>query len=127
MSYSFDGLEEWENELAQMIEQRFPQEFENMVIQAAYRLQAKVKDKTPKKTGRLQNSWTVGNIKKTGGGYAIEVYTNVEYAEPLEYGHRTRGGGFVPGVHMMEISLSELEQEMPVALKAWLDDFLATH
>lgn len=127
MGYSFEGLEEWENELTQMIEQRFPQEFENMVIQVASRLQEKVKEKTPKKTGRLQNSWTVGKIKKNAGGYAIEVYTNVEYAEPLEHGHRTRGGGFVPGVHMMEISLLELEQEMPTAMKTWLDDFLATH
>ena len=99
-----------------------------MVIQIAHELQGMVKEKTPHKTGRLQDSWKVGPIVKKGDTYYIEVYTNVEYAEPVEYGHRTRGGrGFVPGKHMMELSLEELNQALPGFLREWLSDFISTH
>ena len=82
----------------------------------------------PHQTGRLQDSWKVGPIVKKGDTYYIEVYTNVEYAEPVEYGHRTRGGrSFVPGKHMMELSLEELNQALPGFLREWLSDFISTH
>ena len=75
-----------------------------------------------------QDSWKVGPIVKKGDTYYIEVYNNVEYAEPVEYGHRTRGGrGFVPGKHMMELSLEELNQALPGFLREWLSDFISTH
>lgn len=52
----------------------------------------------------------------------------MEYAEPVEYGHRTRGGrSFVPGKHMMELSLEELNQALPGFLREWLSDFISTH
>ena len=89
---------------------------------------AGVKENTPKKTGRLQDSWKVGKIEKRGDEYYIEVYTNVEYAEPVEYGHRTRGGkGFVKGKHMMAISLEEVSARLPAYLQEWLNDFISTH
>ena len=115
--YAFDGMDKWEKELSKIISTTYPKEFEKMVIRLAYELQGKVKGYTndrAKKTGRLLNSWTVGNIKKRGKEYTIEVYTNVEYAEPVEYGHRTRDGkGFVPGKHMMELSLNDVEKALP--------------
>ena len=55
--YSFEGLDKLEQQLSRMIEQEYPAEFEQMVLQVAYELQGKVKEKTPKKTGRLQDSW----------------------------------------------------------------------
>ncbi len=126
--YSFEGLDALEQQLARMIEQEFPQEFEALVIQIAYELQGRVKQRTPHKTGRLQDSWKVGKIKKNGDEYYIEVYTNVDYAEPVEHGHRTRGGkGFVKGKHMMEISLDEVAQQLPAFLQQWLNDFISTH
>jgi len=126
--YSFDGLDKLEQQLSRMIEQEYPAEFRQMVIQIAYELQGKVKEKTPKRTGRLQDSWKVGKIQNHGGEYTIEVYTNVDYAEPVEYGRRTRGGGgFVPGKHMMELSLQEVADRLPGYLQGWLDDFISTH
>lgn len=126
--YRFDGLEALEKRLAQMIQQEYPAEFRQLVIQIAYELQGRVKENTPHKTGRLQDSWKVGPVKKKGDAYYIEVYTEVEYAEPVEYGHRTRGGrGFVPGHHMMEISLDEVGQQLPAYLQEWLNDFISTH
>ena len=126
--YQFQDLDRWEKKLAQMIEAEYPAEFKQMVIQIAYELQGRVKERTPRDTGRLQDSWTVGSIVKRGDEYYIEVYTNVDYAEPVEYGHRTRGGkGFVPGKHMMELSLAEVGEHLTPFLQQWLNDFLNTH
>ncbi len=126
--YSFEGLDKLEQQLSRMIEQEYPAEFEKMVLQVAYELQGKVKEKTPKRTGYLQDNWKVGKIQRFGGEYYIEVYTNVDYAEPVEYGHRTRGGrGFVPGKHMMQLSLEEVAAYLPGYLQEWLDDFISTH
>lgn len=126
--YRWDGLDEMEKALSRMIEQTYPAEFSQMVGQIAYELQGQVKQKTPHDTGRLQDSWTVGPIRKAGDTYIIEVYTNVEYAAHVEYGHRTRGGGgYVPGVYMMELSLAEVSAALPGYLRDWLSDFITTH
>ena len=126
--YRIDGLDKLEQQLSRMISQEYPKEFRKLVIQIAYELQGRVKEKTPHRTGRLQDSWKVGKIQKRGDEYYIEVYTNVEYAEPVEYGHRTRGGkGFVPGKHMMELSLDEVSRRVPGFLREWLNDFISTH
>ena len=102
-----------------------------MVIEVANELLGKVVEKTPIKTGYLQNQWNIGAIKKRGNEYYIEVYNNVEYAEPVEYGHRiVRNGrtvGNVKGVHMMELSLQELQKHLPDYLREWMSDFLNTH
>lgn len=126
--YRFDGLDAWERRLAQLIESQYPAEFREMVLQIASELQTKVKEKTPVKTGILQDSWKVGNIVKRGNTYYIEVYTNVEYAAHVEYGHRKAGGrGFVPGRHMMELSLIEVQARLTPFLRQWLHDFINTH
>ena len=126
--YGFQGLEEWEKRLARVIERQYPEEFQRMVIDVAVQLEGKVKEKTPVETGRLRNAWRVGEIRKRGNEYYIEVYNNVEYADPVEYGHRTRGeGGPVPGAHMMEISLQEVQRTLPGYLREWMNDFINTH
>ena len=107
---------------------QYPAEFREMVIDLAVQLQGKVKDNTPVKTGHLRNEWHVGSIEKRGNEYYIEVYNNVEYVEPVEYGHQTRGGkGFVKGAHMMELSLQEVQKHLPGYLREWMNDFLNTH
>lgn len=52
----------------------------------------------------------------------------MEYVEPVEYGHRTRGGkDFVKGAHMMELSLQEVQKHLSGYLRKWMNDFLNTH
>ena len=131
--YRMDGLDEWEQELARAIEEQYPEEFKAMVIQVAMELQGKVKEKTPKKTSWLQNNWKVGEVRKRGDEYVIEVYNNVEYAEAVEWGHRQKVGQYVPalgkrlkaktvkGAHMMELSLAELQAVLPGYLQEWID------
>ncbi|MEY8232836.1 HK97 gp10 family phage protein [Oscillospiraceae bacterium 50-16] len=126
--YSFEGFDALERQLTQMIEQKFPEEFKQKVIDIAYELQGQAKQRTPHRTGILQEGWKVGKLEKRGDEYYIEVYNNVEYAEPVEYGHRTRGGkGFVKGKHMMAISLEEVSARLPAYLQEWLNDFISTH
>ena len=126
--YRFDGLDEWEKRLSQAIESQYPEAFREMVLNLAEELWKEVIENTPKKTGRLQNAWSIGSIVKRGDEYYIEVYNNVEYAEPVEYGHRTRGGkGFVKGAHMMELSLQKVQKHLPGYLREWMKDFLNTH
>ena len=126
--YRFDGLDEWEKRLSQAIESQYPEAFREMVLKLAEELWKEVIENTPKKTGRLQNAWSIGSIVKRGDEYYIEVYNNVEYAEPVEYGHWTRGGkGFVKGAHMMELSLQKVQKHLPGYLREWMKDFLNTH
>lgn len=137
--YRFDGLDEWEQRLTQMIESQYPEEFRKMVIEVAIQLQQKVMENTPVDTGHLRNNWNIGEIQKRGTEYYIEVYNNIEYAESVEYGHRQTPGRFVPGIgkrlvkdfvpgkHMMQLSMMEVQKHLPDYLRDWLDDFISTH
>ena len=126
--YTFDGLDRMEKNLSQMIEQKYPAEFKKMVKQIAYELQGAAKKNTPIDTSHLRDNWKVGKIIKMGDEYYVEVYNNVEYAEPVEYGHRKKGGrGFVKGAHMMSISLNEINNRLPRYLREWIQDFISTH
>lgn len=85
-----EGLDEFEKKLVQIISHDYPHEFEQMVIQVANDLKDATADITPVHTSHLQENWFVGELVKRGNDYYIEVYNNVEYAEPVEYGHRTK-------------------------------------
>lgn len=124
---TIDGLDEFEKELTRIIKNDYPKEFEKMVIQVATDLQSMVQDATPVKTSHLQENWFIGDLVKRGNTYYIEVYNNVEYVEPVEYGHRTKNGGFVKGAHMMEISVETLKIKLPSYLRDWLSNFISTH
>lgn len=122
-----EGLDEFEKKLVQIISHDYPREFEQMVIQVANDLKDATADITPVDTSHLQENWFVGELVKRGNNYYIEVYNNVEYAEPVEYGHRTKKGGFVEGAHMMELSVELLKMQLPSYLRDWLSDFINKH
>lgn len=122
-----EGLDEFEKKLVQIISHDYPREFEQMVIQVANNLKDATADITPVDTSHLQENWFVGELVKRGNDYYIEVYNNVEYAEPVEYGHRTKKGGFVEGAHMMELSVELLKIQLPSYLRDWLSDFINKH
>lgn len=122
-----EGLDEFEKKLVQIISHDYPREFEQMIIQVANDLKDATADITPVDTSHLQENWFVGELVKRGNDYYIEVYNNVEYAEPVEYGHRTKKGGFVEGAHMMELSVELLKIQLPSYLRDWLSDFINKH
>ena len=75
--------------------------------------------KVPGKVGgTLRRGWTIGEIRKEGNVYKIDIINPVEYASYVEYGHRTADHkGWVKGHFMMTISEQELEKIAPKVLE----------
>lgn len=96
-----------------------------MVKELAARLLAKVIKRTPvgvyddgRVGGTLRRGWTIGQVKKIGDMYEIEVINPTEYGQYVEFGHRTRNHqGWVNGRFMMTISADELEQQAPAIIE----------
>ena len=75
--------------------------------------------------GTLRRGWTVGNVIHEGVNYKIEIINPVEYAQYVEYGHRTRGHkGWVPGRFMLTISCQEVNQQAPAIIEKNLEKML---
>lgn len=75
--------------------------------------------KVPGKVGgTLRRGWTIGEIRKEGSVYKIDIINPVEYAPYVEYGHRTANHkGWVQGHFMMTISEQELRKITPKILE----------
>lgn len=118
--------------------------FESAAKDTAARFLVVVKRATPKDTGTLRRGWTAGKdldtynetlayansllVKRYGRSYRITVENNVEYAEPVELGHRImRNGrqvGYVPPQYFVKRSQEALEPHIPRFLENKLDQFL---
>ena len=59
-------------------------------------------------------------VRKVGGYYIIQIINPVEYASYVEFGHRTRSGGWVDGKYMLTISEERLKQIAPRVLEKML-------
>ena len=59
-------------------------------------------------------------MRKVGGYYIIQIINPVEYASYVEFGHRTRSGGWVNGKYMLTISEERLKQIAPRVLEKML-------
>lgn len=108
----------------------------------AARLLAKVVKRTPvgvypasagKIGGTLRRGWTAGKtanavkyaesleIHHNGSNTVIEIVNPVEYAEYVEFGHRTRNHkGWVQGKFMLTISSDEIQNAAPHIIEAKL-------
>lgn len=123
--FRFSNFDQFEQQMLTMLKETMPEAVEQKLYEIAYRLIAHIKRVTPVDTGRLRNSFVIGELIKRGDEWFVEVGTNVEYSKHVEYGHRTRDHkNFVEGAHMVEISLRQLEQELPAEMKAWLHGLL---
>ncbi len=75
--------------------------------------------------GTLRRGWTVGEVRKEGGIYHVEVVNNTYYAPYVEFGHRTANHkGWVPGRFMLTISERELEVIAPRVLENRIKEFM---
>lgn len=79
----------------------------------AKRLIRKVKKKTPVDTGHLKKNWEAKKPVVNKNEAYVKVENNVEYAEAVELGHRTKTGGFIEGRFMLKRSIDELEKQIP--------------
>jgi len=92
----------------------------------AAKLLGKVIARTPVgPTGDLRRGWTIGQVKRSGNHYEIEVINAVDYALYVEYGHRTPDHtGWVEGRFMLTVSEEELEREIPAFLDRKHQEFM---
>ena len=75
--------------------------------------------------GTLRRGWTIGEIRKEGNLYKIDIVNPVEYASYVEYGHRTANHkGWVKGHFMMTISEQELSKIAPKVLENRIKKYL---
>lgn len=59
-------------------------------------------------------------VRKVGNYYIIQIINPVEYSPYVEFGHRTKSGGWVDGKYMLTISEERLKQIAPRVLEKML-------
>ena len=59
-------------------------------------------------------------VRKVGNYYIIKIINPVEYSPYVEFGHRTKSGGWVNGKYMLTISEERLKQIAPRVLEKML-------
>lgn len=84
-----------------------PKEIARFMASEAEKVKGRVKNKTPVDTGRLRQSWT-----STVSGNTAEIFTPVEYAPYVEFGHRVKihgrfTGNVVQGRFMLRDGIQE--------------------
>ncbi|RXM70854.1 HK97 gp10 family phage protein [Clostridium tetani] len=101
--------------LDERVIERWIKEF---LLQMAFKAKRKIKKRTPVDSGHLRRNWQVGNVEKRGNAYVVEIFNNLEYALFVNNGHRTRDHkGWVEGRFMVEISMNEIERQLPKFLE----------
>lgn len=148
-SFDIRGLKNLQRNLNKIQEQQVNEFVEGCAKELAKRLLARVIKRTPvgdysgnsytcvsgeqhkghkvpgKLGGTLRRGWTIGEIRKEGANYVVEVINAVEYADYVEYGHRTPDHkGWVKGHFMMTISEQEIQQIAPKVLEKKVKKFL---
>ena len=148
-TFDISGLKELQRKLNKLSTNDTHKFMESCIKELAARLLRSAKQMTPvgqypnnsgKKGGTLRRSWTTdkvgaadnkavsdwadsADISVTGGVYTIDVINPVEYASYVEYGHRTKSGGLVPGHFMLKISEDELKAATPQLLENRISNF----
>lgn len=95
MGIEFTGVDALADELRRLSEVRFDAVCQKSMTQIYNR--GKAPGGTPVDTGELRLS-----LGQSGSGADSEVGYTKDYAPHVEYGHRTRGGGYVQGRHFLK-------------------------
>lgn len=104
--YRFDGIEQWEETVSQVLESGLPEEFRKLSADAAEQFREAVNNNLQEDTGQQHTGWRIGDIRKKDNVYYMEIYSNADYAKPVI------------------VSLQELPSILPGKLQKWLKDFL---
>lgn len=70
--------------------------------------------------GTLRRGWTAVadiTVTKQGNNYTVIISNPVEYAPYVEFGHRTRNGGYVEPQYMLTVSEEKLKNAIPALLE----------
>ena len=101
------------------IQNNFQGDLQKLVEKHGGILLRNTKMKTPVDTGQLRRSW---ELEK--GDLYVKLYNNVEYAQFVEFGHRTRGGkSYVEGVYMLKTSFEKTKKDFENDLEKLLKKY----
>ena len=111
--------------------ERLSNEFENFLkqflIKQALDVLAKTKKESPKDTGLLRNSWTIGEVVRDGDTLKVTISNPVEYAKYVEYGHMDRSHQkWINGKFMCSLSIIEVKKKMPQRFKKEFETWFAS-
>ncbi len=101
------------------IEKETPGLKKKVLKKQAQKVVANAKLLTPVDKGILRGDWHFHYAQKVGEDEAL-VYNNVHYASHIEWGRRTKNGGFVEGVFMLKKSLNKVESEFEADLRDFM-------
>lgn len=102
------GLEELKAKFEELSKQT-PDKIDKFVKIVGVRLRDNVKILTPVKTGHLRRNI----FNKSTGNNEQTVYSNVDYAPSVEYGHSSGKNSFVSGVYMFKKGKDRTIKELP--------------
>ena len=134
MAFDYSEFKELRNKVAGL-EQRSDEFFREFLLDMALRAQGRIKKRQEGRmgksfkavdTGTMVNAWMLSEVRRSGDTLIVEIFNNVEYASHVEYGHRTRSGGFVEGKFMCKFTLDEIERELPARLETEFKRFVST-
>ena len=86
-----------------------------VIEESARRIEANTKLRSPVDTGNLRASYQPKPLNGQKTRWLIS--TNVEYAPPVEYGHHTRSGSFVPAQPHLTPSAEEERPRLVAAMR----------
>jgi len=107
----------------------FEEKFEEELAELAYKFLEKLVERTSIQNGEeVRESWIIGPIVRDEEGWHIQVYNDSKLAKDMEYGYRTKDVSqnitlFVPGNHMVRISLKEFSNDLNQDILTWFENF----
>ena len=117
-NFQIKGLDKFIISLNEM-DDNFNRDLQALVEKHGGKLLRNTKKKTPVDTGQLRRSW---ELEK--GDLYVKLINRTEYAQFIEYGHRTRGGkSYVEGVYMLKTSFEKTKKDFENDLEKLLKKY----
>ena len=98
--------------------EKIPEKFQVLASTEAPMLLMDVNYFTPVKSGALKQ----GNKVIVDPGSTITIKNDLDYAAPVEWGHRTKGGSFVQGQYFVQKGISLWKQKFAIRQKNFLSE-----
>lgn len=95
------------------------------MTKAARIVLTQAKENTPVDSGKLRRGWYATRPKHQGNSVSVDIINYNKYAPHVEYGHRTRGGGYVAGQYMLTNTLNEVKSVYERLANKALEDYFA--
>ena len=106
------------------MQNKFPNHMRYLIEKLELRLLAKTRKLTPVDTGLLRRTWFLGSPTASKKDASIEIKNNTSYGADVEYGRKTRNGGFVAGRFMLTKALKEMERQAPDIIDPEMQNFI---